>query len=253
MDNKNMHTEHYTALSYMVDADCRISLPAVLMLLQEAAWHHANNHDFGYKGLLRRQLYWVLWRMRVEMLRYPAWTEPIKIQTWSKQPDNLTAYRDFEGYDGDNCKFLAAASSWLILDMENRRPQPAAIYANEFPHLANKHAIAQKPQKIAAPINAAIAAHGIVQPSDIDMHQHANNTRYIQWVLDSFGFDFLSKNQAAVIDINFLSQAKAGDQYAIAAAAHAGSACTCSIINKDTSREMARVKILWQPKNTAAE
>jgi acyl-ACP thioesterase len=248
MNTNNLHSERYKVLTFLADFDCSISIPAVLMLLQEAAWHHANDHDLGYDGLRKKGLFWVLSRLHVKMLRYPRWTNEIRIETWSKQPDILTAYRDFEGFGQDDSKFLQAASSWLILDHATNRPQPLGNYAAQFPHLIGRHAIEHKPSKIAAPSNPAQTYNGIVQPSDIDMHQHVNNTRYAQWVLDSFGFEFLKQHAISSIEINFLSQAKQNDAYSIATSAMPDGYYVSSIINKAANIEMARIRTSWQSK-----
>lgn len=245
---QNLYAETHTALTYQVDFDCRLALPAVFMLLQEAAWHHADNHGWGYEGLRRRGWFWVLSKMWVEMLYYPLWTDVMRIETWSNPPDLLTAIRDFEGFGADGGKFLAASSSWLILSRSDNRVQPLAEYARAFPHLEGRNAIAHKPPKIAAPDNPAVTARSAVQPSDIDMHQHVNNARYVQWALDSFGIDFLRGNAVRAIGVNFLSQGKAADPYAVATSAIGGNTYISAILNHTSGKEMARIKTLWQCK-----
>jgi acyl-ACP thioesterase len=244
MDNSVL-TETHTVATFQVDFDCKITIPGVLMLLQDIAWQHANQHNFGYEHLRKQGLFWVLLRMHIEMLRYPRWTEALRIETWSKQPDTLAAYRDFEGRDADGNKLFAATSSWVILNRETNRPQPLTRFLDAFPHNLVRYAIAEKPAKIPALQNATTVANATVQPSDIDMHLHVNNTRYVQWVIDSFGYDFLQRNALRTLDVNFRSQAKADDPYTIMTSAIDDKTYASSIVHRETEKEWARIKTGW--------
>jgi acyl-ACP thioesterase len=47
------------------------------------------------------------------------------------------------------------------------------------------------------------------------MNQHTNNAKYLQWLFDSVDYQSFSIGNIKEIIINYLSQAKEGDEYAI--------------------------------------
>lgn len=211
--------EEYIVPTYHVDFDRKITVPNLLLLLQESAWKHANQHDFGYNHLQEKGLFWVLAKIKLVMYRYPHWQERLRIETWGKLPELLTAFRDFEGFDEQGEKLFAEG----------------------------RHAIEEKPAKITIVKNPQQTLPAAVLPSDIDMNLHVNNTRYIQWILDRFDFGFLQQHQLKEIEVNFLSQAKMGDRYVITTGMLRNNEFISSALHDDDDhKELTRVRTLWE-------
>ncbi|MDR0581410.1 MAG: hypothetical protein LBG31_00435 [Prevotellaceae bacterium] len=240
--------EEYTVPTYHVDFDRKITAPSLLLLLQEAAWKHANQHGFGYTRLQEKGAFWVLAKLRLVMYRYPQWQDTLRIETWGKAPELLTAFRDFEGFDREGNKLFAATSAWHILSISGNRPQSMEFFKNAFPIAEGKHAIEEKPAKIPAVTNLQQALPAAVLPSDIDMNLHVNNTRYVQWIIDRFDFDFLQQRRLMEMEINFLSQAKMGDSYTITTDNLSPNEFISSVHCGDYHKELARVRTRWEKK-----
>jgi acyl-ACP thioesterase len=237
--------EKYTVPIYQVDFDRKITLPNLFLLLQEAAWKHAHQHGYGYVQLQEKGLFWVLAKIKLMMHRYPAWGDTLRLETWGKEPELLTAFRDFEGFDDAGAAFFSATSAWHILSAAGNRPQPMDDFRKGFPIAADKHAIVEHPAKIPAAKNPQTTAPATVFPGDIDMNLHVNNTRYIQWVLDRFAFGFLQQHDLREIEVNFLQQAKVGDQYTVATGAVSDTEFISSVLREDDHKELARIRTLW--------
>jgi acyl-ACP thioesterase len=240
----SMHTENFSVPTYHVDAQRRMTLPSLLLLLQEMAWKHANLHGFGYRHLQARGLFWVLSRISLRVYRFPQWEDTLRINTWATEPDVLTAYRDFEGFDLSHDKLFAATSDWHILSWAHNRPQPMEDFKKYF-SLLRTHALKEPAMKIPTCPQPQKSALRAVVPSDIDMHQHVNNTQYVRWVLDSFPLDFLSRYRVTQLDVNFLLQSKVGDQFHIATGALSDTEYISSVMRKDDKKELARIHTLW--------
>ena len=239
--------EEYIVPTYHVDFDRKITVPNLLLLLQESAWKHANQHDFGYNHLQEKGLFWVLAKIKLVMYRYPHWQERLRIETWGKLPELLTAFRDFEGFDEQGEKLFAATSAWHILSTAGNRPQPMGDFKTLFPIAEGRHAIEEKPAKITIVKNPQQTLPAAVLPSDIDMNLHVNNTRYIQWILDRFDFGFLQQHQLKEIEVNFLSQAKMGDRYVITTGMLRNNEFISSALHDDDDhKELTRVRTLWE-------
>ncbi|MDR2802057.1 MAG: hypothetical protein LBB31_02430 [Prevotellaceae bacterium] len=237
--------EEYIVPTYHVDFDRKITAPNLLLLLQEAAWKHANQHGFGYSHLQERGLFWVLAKLKLVMYRYPHWRDTLRIETWGKPPELLTAFRDFEGFDQQGEKLFAATSAWHILSISGNRPQSMEFFKNAFPIAEGRHAIEEKPAKIPAAKKPQQTLPAAVLPSDIDINLHVNNTRYVQWILDRFDFGFLQQRQLKEMEVNFLSQAKMGDRYVVTTGTLSNGEFLSSVLSDDDHRELARMRTLW--------
>ena len=239
--------EELTIPTYFVDSEQKMTTPSIFLLLQEVAWKHASQYGFGFRDLQAKEVFWVLSKIKLIVHDYPKWGDFLRIETWGKEPELLTAFRDFQGFDKVGHKFFDATSSWHILNTTNNRPQRMDDFREQFPIPEGKHAIEQKPEKLPTHENLHETNLCKVLPSDIDMNLHVNNTKYIQWVLDSFSFDFLEQHILTEIEVNFLSQAKVGGNYFIAYSKISENEYLSSVIN-DNKKELAKIRTTWKDK-----
>ena len=242
----NLHIDYYDINSYHADFMQLLSPVSLFCFLQESAWRHANSKGFGYGHLAEQNEFWVLAKVHVLIHRMPGWTEKVRLETWGKEPEMLTAYRDFEFFDAKNQSIIHATSSWHILSMQSHRPVRLTNFAEGFPFV-NRHAIAEKPQKIQLP--ASNGVHSTIFPifpSDIDLNQHVNNTKYLQWAMDCIPLEFQKQHLLHKINVNFLSESRMGENYFIETH-QAGLNFTHFIISEKEKRKLAAVQSAWKP------
>ena len=241
---ENLHIDYYDVTSYHADFTQQLTPASLFCFLQESAWRHANSKGFGWSHLAERNEFWVLAKMHVRIGRMPNWTEKIRSETWGKEPELLTAFRDFEFFDANNQSIICATSSWHILNKLTHRPAALAHFADHFP-IVTRHAIAEKPQKIQIPSSDAIKSTVYaILPSDIDMNFHVNNTRYVQWAMDCIPFEFQKQRSLHEITVNFLSEARMGEHYIVETYQNELN-FTHLIVSEKENRRLATVESKW--------
>jgi acyl-ACP thioesterase len=234
--------DKYRVHSYHADANRRLSLIAMLHFLQETAGNHATANGLGFDALGAGKLFWVLSRLTLKVLAYPTWGEDILLRTWSKAPGALMGNRDFELLNAQGEAVAVASTAWLMVDVASRRPQRLERFASTFPHVLNRHAIPEPPEKL-PPVTASAADEAReIMPSDVDMNGHVNNACYVRWVLDS-PLHRQDGREVKTLEVNFLHEAHAGERYAIAMQPTAGDTRSYSIARCDDGRELTRVRI----------
>ncbi|MDR3236486.1 MAG: hypothetical protein LBT48_07185 [Prevotellaceae bacterium] len=242
----SIYTNHYRLRINYVDGCKKLSLPGLFIVLQEIAGEHATSLGFGYEQLQHEGQFWVLAKLKAVLHNYPQWDDEIRIDTWSKEPELLTAFRDFEGYDQKGKLLFSATSAWHILNMNTNRPQRVDTRKEAFHIPAGKYAVNEKLQKIPLPTKISAEASKNVLWSDIDVNMHVNNTRYIQWVTDALPLDLLLHRTAVEIEANFLQQAKLGDQYYIAHEQTDADTTLMAAVRTSDHRELVAARIVWQ-------
>ncbi|MBN2256145.1 MAG: hypothetical protein JW736_10585, partial [Deltaproteobacteria bacterium] len=50
---------------------------------------------------------------------------------------------------------------------------------------------------------------------DLDMNEHVNNVRYIEWIIDSFPLEFLRNHTLKELEINYLAEALYADEISL--------------------------------------
>lgn len=244
---KNTFQLPITINSFRVDYKRNLTVTALLENLQEAAWSHANLYGAGWDDLHRHNALWVLSRFHIAIERMPTWQEKVTLETWSKLPDEITAYRDFELIDGQNSIIVKAASVWHILDAKTFRIQRIETLMKDFPHNKNRHVFTENPLKITAfeCENTADIQH--VQYSDIDMNNHVNNTKYVQWIFDDLDTNFTTTHSVKDLQINYTAQLQLGDTYTVHHKQLSETEFIHCINNAETGKDVFRLQTKWKP------
>jgi acyl-ACP thioesterase len=203
----NIRKDDYYIHSFDVDFTSKVSLCTVCNLFQESAWRHATEHKLGYHDLIKSNKAWVLSSIKINIKELPAWKDEISIYTWARTTDKLFAYRDFEVYrNGSGKSAIKASSSWLIIDIQSKRPQKMEAYADLMPLLKDKHAINKALEKIPAVEEVHDSYKKTTAYSDLDVNHHVNNVKYVEWILDLFTLEYQKNHIIRDFEINYRNE-----------------------------------------------
>jgi acyl-ACP thioesterase len=244
----NLFELELTVPSYLTDNSSHLAPHSLLLLMQEVAWAHVEYHNIGWNYMMRFNLVWALTRLHLKIFRMPEWNEKIKICTWGKLSDQIVHFRDHEITDIHDNLLIAATSTWAILDFTTGRPQkfeqlPRYLYVNE-----KRHAIAENAPKI-QPVDFSQKEKTFkaVLFSDLDMNQHVNNSKYLQFTIDSMNPDYVMNHRLKEIFVNYMRQAKIGDSYCVLSQEIAENNFIHDILNIH-QKELARIETKWEKK-----
>ena len=200
-----LYKQDFLVLSNEADIHHKASLYSISNYLQEAARSHADKLGWGVEWLRSRKQFWVLTRMLIQVDHFPSPGHRLTVQTWPKGTDRLFALRDFLiEFEGDI--IARATSSWALLDLQSRRPTSLAAMDERMFERAGIHAIEHVPEKLPAPERTASAFSHQVTYSELDLNGHVNNTRYINWMLDTFPLAYHEKHTVKEAQLNYLAE-----------------------------------------------
>ena len=202
--------KEFSIASYNADFEGKGTLQALLQFLQEIAWEHAEHLDLGFTHLLEQNLVWVLARLKIKIIEFPAWQEKVKVKTWAAGKDNLYWYRDFYIYDANENVIAKATTTWIIINLETRRPHRADKMFNVKIDV-DERALDEKLGKLPHVSGEEIKYKKQVSYSDLDLNDHVNNVKYIEWILDSYPLKFYKEHKVDTVEVNFLAEAMYGD------------------------------------------
>lgn len=243
-DLQRIWTDQYIVNWYDADAGSKAGMTSICKYLQESAWNHASHLGFGYRTGSEVNHVWVIVRLLVKMERYPSWGEPITVKTWPRGMDGLLALRDFEILDAAGIRIGAASSQWFIIDAVTRKPQPSVIVRDIIPLSAGEPILDEQPEKIH--IHDAMPFHYTVKSryGDIDMYQHVNNTRYVEWSLNLFSEEQHRTRHLSMMQIEFLAESRLGDEINLFSDTAASPAFVRGVRQED-DKTIFRAKLRW--------
>jgi acyl-ACP thioesterase len=196
------------------------------------------------------KFFWALSRIKVQIDSYPEWEDSIFVETWSKGPDTIMAYRDFEVYSSKGDKIMSATSAWLMLSMETRKPQRMEQMKDKFPAQYDRSALDVRLEKLPQhSIPAGDCRTNTVPYSAIDINGHVNNTLYIQWVIDAFPVDYILNHDVCDIEINYLQEAMLNQNYHVLIEKLADNVYLCSAVRSQDNKDLSRMVLKFRKKS----
>ena len=204
--------QNFVIPCYDTDAAWRLKPAAFMNLAQEAAGQHAVYLGFGYDDLIVSNTAWILSRLNIKFLDTPLWRDEITLTTWHKGLNRLFYIRDFVLTDKDGKERVKATTSWLVMNLENRRlvRDPKLV---DMDGICPDDAIETPADKVQMPkdIEAEYVMDHRVSYSDVDTNGHTNNAMYMQWAMDTVEYEIASARPVKEVTINFNHETKAGD------------------------------------------
>jgi medium-chain acyl-[acyl-carrier-protein] hydrolase len=204
--------ECYKLRTFDVDLTNHVKISSIFNFMQESAANSADSLGFGYDQLIDDQLFWVLSRAKIEIISLPSLGDEIRIETWPRGLNKIFALRDFLIYDGNNQLIAKATTSWLMIDGKTKRPVRNDLLAKHLPNIEATNAIDEVCEKIETTTNPEFIGEVKVGYTDIDINQHLNNVRYIEYILNCFPIDIFKNNSINKLQVNFLSESRFEDQ-----------------------------------------
>ena len=204
--------QNFVIPCYDTDAAWRLKPSAFMNMAQEAAGQHAVYLGFGYDDLIVSNTAWILSRLNIKFLDTPLWRDEITLTTWHKGLNRLFYIRDFVLTDKDGKERVKATTSWLVMNLENRRlvRDPKLV---DMDGICTDNAIETPADKVQMPkdIEAEYVMDHRVSYSDVDTNGHTNNAMYMQWAMDTVEYEIASTRPVKEVTINFNHETKAGD------------------------------------------
>ena len=152
-DKSKIGEFHFVTEPYLLDFRGRVTIPMIGNYLIHVASSHAAERGFGFNDMSERHTAWVLSRLAIEMIEYPAMSELV---------------------DGNGKTFGYARSIWAAIDVETRRPTLLEI-ARLSAYVTDRPCPIEKPGKIAAVENETEGVPYFIKYSDLDINGHLNS------------------------------------------------------------------------------
>ena len=202
--------EQYKIHTYEVDLHGFLTLPMLSKFMQECASNHAAHLGFGYSDLMEKQLIWVLIGQYIQIQALPRWNDTIVILTRPSIRDRIYFYRDFQIMDEANTILAAATTKWLTINAETRRPHREDMHLgmdwSKYERFCDKML-----DKLSPFQNLEFSADIQVKYGDLDVNEHVNQSRYIDWFWESLPLEYHQAHRIKSIEILYSSEALYGE------------------------------------------
>lgn len=244
-DNGFIRKEEYQIMAYHLDMNWRVTIPFLLNMMQDAASYHATQLGVGYEVLRERNLMWVLSRQYLKIMKYPGWGDKITVVTWPSGKERISWLRDFKLLNEQNELIGVGTTSWFSIDLDRRRPKRIDSIFN-VDTTGCERVVGDVLGKIEPVQQNGISKSFEIGFRDLDMHQHVNNVKYIEWILESFPLEIHQNQILREFEINYLAESFYGEQISVFNEANAERDFRHSVVRKSDQKELCRARTVWE-------
>jgi acyl-ACP thioesterase len=174
-------------------------------ILQLTAGIHAELGGISFSDMQVHHQAWVLSRMRVEIKRLPKWKDIVTVKTWINSLENSRSIRCLELYIGDE-KIIGCETFWAVFNTQTRRPESLAVAHEHFEKYPNDKATEIQFSKIDTTIDKTFVIEKTILLSDLDIVNHANSVKYLEWCLDYVEPKLLLNQKLLSFEMNYLKE-----------------------------------------------
>lgn len=242
---KDIWIDEFEIHSYEMDINGNASLPMLCKFMQESAYHHAENLGFGFSHLMEKNLFWVLANQKIQIESYPRWGDKISIHTYPSGKSRLAYFRDFMLFDKQSQMIGKATTTWYAIDLKRRRPRRLEDYF-EFNPVEGEFVFQERPDKLK--FIEYEKTHKTFQAGyyDLDINDHVNNVRYIEWIMECFSLDFHKSHQLNEVEINYMAEAVYGDSISASLSEKENNMFSHCLVRTEDNKELCRAQTLWK-------
>ncbi len=193
----------------MADMNGHIKLPDVVLLSLQVSGMQSIELGVGDKTILENyNLVWIIAGYDIEVIRLPRFGEEITIETEALSYNRLFCYRRFTIYDEAGQELIHMMTTFVLMDRDSRKvhavePEIVGPYQSEF---SKKLLRGPKYQSLENPISKDYH----VRFYDLDMNGHVNNSKYLDWIFEVMGAEFLTQYIPKRINLKYVKEVRPG-------------------------------------------
>ncbi|MDM8214341.1 thioesterase [Enterococcus hirae] len=185
------------------DLNGTITLENLISVAILASEKQTAEMDRGNPYLQKQGLGWIITQYDLKITALPKVGETVKITTEATSYNRFFCYRFFRIYDENGKEIVLIRSSFALLNYKTRRsarvtPEIVAPFDSE-----NTNKLLRFPPIEHFKIEPAQGQPYRVRFFDIDSNQHVNNAKYLTWMTDPLGMDFLTAYFPHYVNIRF--------------------------------------------------
>ena len=193
----------------MADMNGHIKLPDVILLSLQVSGMQSIELGVSDKAILEDyNLVWIITDYDIEVVRLPRFAEEITIETEALSYNRLFCYRRFTIYDEAGQDLIHMMVTFVLMDRDSRKvqavePEIVAPYQSDF----DKKLIRGPKYES---LNESISKDYHVRFYDLDMNGHVNNSKYLDWIFEVMGADFLTHYIPKKINLKYVKEVRPG-------------------------------------------
>ena len=197
----------------MSDVNGFIKMPQLILLSLQVSGMQSMELGVSDRDLLeQRNLVWIITDYDIRVHRLPVFDEQITIETQALAHNRLFCYRSFVVRDQKGEVIVEMVATFVLMDRDSRKVQSVPEEITEPYESPFEKKIRRGPRY--PELNGAMEQDYHVRFYDLDMNGHVNNSKYLDWIFEVMGADFLTKHIPKKVHLKYVKEVRPGGMIA---------------------------------------
>jgi len=180
-------------------------------IFQDIAAAHARNLGADVRWLHdEMDLAWILMRIRLEIDKYPILGQELVVETWPQEPRAMYE-RDYMMRDSEGNALVRASSIWIIMNLSTREIKRDKFLDYKGIKIKKERAIEGGIARLKTAQEAKAVYEKVIHFSDLDYNWHANNAKYVDFIMDAFPIEEYKTREVKAIEVHYINEVSAGE------------------------------------------
>ena len=200
--------KNYETMWHDTDAHRLVRPSALLVYMQETSNRHVASIGMTLDQLRdKKDLAFILSKIRIDIHRRPAAFENISVETWTVEPKGFSSVRCFRILSGDEI-IAECDSTWALVDTKEKKLHKFDETGYVFENGEGLTLCAPSRTRVPSGLTLQKIAERPILYSDLDYNMHMNNTRYPDMLCDYMPMEDVDRISG--ITLSYLKEASYG-------------------------------------------
>ncbi|MCF0147818.1 MAG: acyl-[acyl-carrier-protein] thioesterase [Clostridium sp.] len=205
------YEKEYELHYYDVDKNLKGSMSTIINILSDIGTKQSESLGAGMKDLMENNMTWVFYNYHVKIFREPMYGEILKVKTEPVGFKKYYALRNYEIKDSNGNIIVNANAVFLLINLEKRRMMRIPESQYQLYGVESDMKGEFKLPRIKQIQEYKYKDSFKVRYTDIDSNQHVNNTKYIDWAMETLPEDIVDNYSLDEIKVTFEKECKHGE------------------------------------------
>ena len=193
----------------MSDVNGYIKIPQLILLSLQVSGMQSIELGMSDMYILENyNLVWIITDYNMKIERLPVFDEKITIETYAKSHNRLFCYRAFNIKDEAGNTIIEMVATFVLMDRDTRKVHPVMSEITDAFDSEFSKTMLRGPRF--KELEGGVEQEYRVRFYDLDMNGHVNNSKYLDWVFEVMGADFLTDHVPKKVHLKYVKEVLAG-------------------------------------------
>ena len=226
------YSKDYEIHYYEVDYRLQSTITTIVNFMGDIGTKQSEELGVGIDNLISKNMTWVFYQYDIKVNRYPKYGEKVRMVTEPSGFKKFYATRNYIIYDENENKIVEAKAIFFLINTEKRRamrvPEDQYIAYGVEGELGKDF----KVDRLEKLEEAMYSKEFKIRYSDIDSNRHVNNSKYIEWAVETLPLELVKDYELKRMRVTFEKECLYGEEVCVSTATREEDDGTITSIHK---------------------